>query len=430
MNLISKNAIGLDISDNSIEMLEIQKSFSKESVTSFARKKIPSGLVEKGKILHKQKLAQAIKETYAAAKPKKFSTKDVVMSLPENLSYIHVFRMPGVISAENIAESVQYQAEETIPLSFDQIYHDYQIIFKDEDHQDVLYVAAWKKIIDDYREVLTMAELKLIVIENESSALARALIKDKEEKYAIVDIGAKTTIITIFDNNGIRYSENLNIGGYTFTEKIAKTLNINNEEAARLKRVSKVTDEKIKNLNVDLKSITNILVSEIKKSINFHQKQSGDLIDKIILCGGGSLMLGWPELLNKELNIDIKIGQPFEGLDYKKELFNHKEEILFSTVVGLAKRGIDNEKINKGRNLMFTTDDEDRIDEKKSEKVRKYKEKSNFTGSTKNKRLMVMVIIFAILIILFAVILYLNAGTDEPLIKFQDYDVPSGPVEY
>jgi len=41
-----------------------------------------------------------------------------------------------------------------------------------------------------------------------------------------------------------------------------------------------------------------------------------------------------------------------------------------------------------------------------------------------------MMIVFAVLILVFAVVLYLNAGTDEPLINFQDYDMPSGPVEY
>lgn len=429
MNLISKNAIGLDISDNSIELLEIRKSFGKENIFAFARKKIPSGLVERGKILHKHKLAQAIKETFASAKPKKFITKDIILSLSENLSFIHVFRMPAVISPENIAESVQYQAEEIIPLSFDQVYHDYHIIFKDEDHQDVLYVAAEKKLIDDYHEVINMAGLNLIIIENESSALARALVHNNDEKYAIVDIGAKTTIITIYDNNGIRYSQNVNIGGYTFTEKIAKSLSINNEEAARLKRVSNVMDEKINNIPVGLDTITDEVVMEIKNSINFHQKQNGNLINKIILCGGGSLMPGWAELLNKQLNIEIIKGRPFEGLVYDKKLFKHKEEILFSTVVGLAKRGVNNEKINKGRNLILTTDD-NKIKDEKPKKIKNTAGHKQLFTSPKNKRLIIMTLVFAILIILFAVVLYLNAGTDQPLINFQDYDVPSGPVEY
>jgi len=435
MNLLSKNAIGLDISDNSIELLEIKKSFGKETVTAFARKKMESGIIERGKILNKQKLSQAIKEAYASAKPRKFSTKDVILSLPENLSFIHVFRMPAVISEENIAESVQYQAEETIPLSFDQVYHDFHVIFKDEDHQDVLYVAAWKKIIDDYQEVLDGAELELIVIENESSALARSLVKKKDEKYAIVDIGAKTTIITIYDNNGIRYSQNVNVGGYSFTDKIAKSLGISDEEAARLKRVSNVMDEKIKGQPVDLKAITDIVVAEIKKSINYHQKQNNTLIDKIILCGGASQMTGWPELLNKELNIEIIQGQPFAGLSYDKKMFEHKPEILFATVVGLAKRGVDNDNINSGRNLALTTSEMDEVPEKKPNKkkdkpAKEKGKKISLTAGGNKKRLMIMVIIFAVLIILFAAVLYLNAGTDEPLINFQDYDVPSGPVEY
>lgn len=432
MQILSKHALGLDISDNSIELLEIKKSWGKETVVAYSRKKIESGIVEKGRIINKGKLTAALAEVYARAKPSRFKIKEVILAIPEIISFLHVFKMPAVISEENIQESVQYEAEETIPISFDQTYHDYQIIYKDDNYQDVLYVAVWKKIIDDYQEVIFNAGLKPIIMESESMALARAFITKKLDNHlAIVDLGAKTTIITIYDNNGIRYSNNISVGGIEITNKIAKELGVTTEEAARLKRVNSIIDTKINDKNIDLKSIALKVISEIKKSINFHQKNTGEIVDKVVICGGTSLMSGWVKLLNTELSIETVRGNPLENIN-SKGVFGDESPVLFSTVVGLAKRGIGTGSIHQGSNLMSSEKDHKNLQESKfitKEKPQKL-EKLKKSGLKKNKRMIVLLGVFILLIVSFLIILMISSGKEEPLFNFIENNNPSGPVEY
>ncbi len=435
MQILPKHALGLDISDNSVELLEIKKSWSKKTVKAYARKKLDSGIVERGRIINKSKLVAALEEVYAQAKPTNFKTKEVILSIPEIVSYLHIFRMPAVISEENMKEFVQYEAEEIIPISFDQTYHDYQIIYKNNNNQDVLYVAVWKKIIDDFKEVIIKAGLKPIIFEAESMALARSFITKKLVNHlAIIDFGAKTTIITIYDNNGIRYSNNIAVGGFDFTTKISKELGITMEEAARLKRVNNIIDTKINNKRIDLELIALKITAEINKSINYYQKKSGDIVDKVILCGGSSMLPGWVELVNKELSIESVLGNPLENIN-SKDIFGNQPAVLFSTVVGLAKRGISTELVQGGINLL---NGEKEHKKNKGSKFFKKEEINNDSSrkkikmkeDTKKKRMKLLLGIFAFLIISFLAILLLSNGSEEPLLNFQSTSQPTGPVEY
>jgi len=287
MSSLPNHAIGLDISDASIEALEIKKKFGKIVVNAFGRKKLEKGIIVNCHIHEKEKLAKVIKDLLVSAQPKRFSTKNVILSIPESKTFIHVFQLPSVISEKNIGESIQYEAEQTIPLSFDQVYHDYQIVTKGKEYQEVLYVACFKDVVDDYREVVNMAGLNPVIFEAESTSLARSLVRDTEGTALIADIGAHTTIVTIYDNYGIRYSHNIAVGGDIFTEKIAESLKVTNKEAERLKRAIGLIKERIKGKEFfNLEPLAQELVIAINKAINYHKKdQAKPLIGLFFAVG-------------------------------------------------------------------------------------------------------------------------------------------------
>ena len=56
MSLIYKTTFGLDVSDASIEALELKKSFGKIKILSYGRVKLNPGIVENGEILKKDEV--------------------------------------------------------------------------------------------------------------------------------------------------------------------------------------------------------------------------------------------------------------------------------------------------------------------------------------------------------------------------------------
>jgi Tfp pilus assembly PilM family ATPase len=63
-------AFGLDIGDRSIEIIELEKFF-RFSVSTYGRVELPAGIVEGGRILDPNFLAEKLKKLLKEIKPKK-----------------------------------------------------------------------------------------------------------------------------------------------------------------------------------------------------------------------------------------------------------------------------------------------------------------------------------------------------------------------
>ena len=427
MSLIPKNAFGLDISDASIEALEIRKRLGKFTISAYSRIELKSGIVENGKILDKEKLVAAIRTLLDTAKPNPLKSKNVILSIPESKTFIHTFQLPAVISEENIGESVQYAAAEIIPLSFDQVYHDYRVIIKEKDYQEVFYIACMKEILDDYREVVAKAGLNAVAFEAESLALARALaMDDMFEGVLIVDLGARTTIITIYDHQGIRYSKNIPLAGNHFTEKIARSLKIPLEQAENIKKEVGLTQQTNKGKSgFSLESLAQGIVKEINKAINYHQKKTGFVINEVVLCGGTSLMPGLMGYMHSALKIRVELGNPLVGLHYSRKTFVVEQALLFSTVVGLALRGINNKPAQSDINLLrYEKDHQKPVSRefKSKSKVKKRTEEVTTISAPRRKRLKILIGVFIFLIIAFVGLYFWQKDKQGPLISFQSTD--------
>lgn len=417
---LTKHAFGLDISDASIEACEVSNRFGKLTVTAYGRRELEPGVVVNGQILNKPKLSDAIAELVQAGR---FSTKNVILSIPESKTFIHVFPLPMAVGQENLADAVQYKADESIPLSFDQVYHDYQVLTQTENERDILYVAAFRDVIDDFWHVLLQANLQPLVFETESLSLARALTHGEQfEGVLIVDCGARTTIITIYDHYGIRYSHNVPLGGNTFTEAIAASLKVSTDKAEQVKReIGLASPAGQPKGSLALEPIMKKIVQSIKQSIAYYQQRSGFVINSVVCCGGTSLMPGFIQYLQQQLQLKVDLGNPLQGLRYPKNAFRNAPPVLFSTAVGLALRGVDSRSIGTGINVLIN-EKQGHVEPKAMPKPQRQKKQAMIAtpqpGQTvSRKRTVVLVGIFCLLIVAFAVIFLLQRNRPDPLIS-------------
>ncbi|MFA6099217.1 MAG: type IV pilus assembly protein PilM [Patescibacteria group bacterium] len=424
MSIFGKKAFGLDISDTSIEALEIKKQLGKLAVSVYARKLLEPGVVENGRILNKQKLTAALKDLVGAGN---FSQKNVVLSIPESKTFIHVFKMPGVISREHLGDSVMFQAEEVIPLAFDRAYHDYQIIEKTPEHQSVVFVAAFKETIDHFREALEVAGLNPVVFEPESVSLIRSLVhEDTPEGVALVDIGARTSIITIYDHRGIRYSENFPVAGQAITKKIMEALSVSEEEAGKLKRTVGLKSEKGKSLTIE--PILDSIANEILKAIGYYRRQSGFIVNKVILCGGTSLLPGLLDYMQHKLSIKVELGDPLAPLNFDKNVITRENAVLFSAAIGLARRGFDIKSLDDGINLLPQEKERQASKPEKTMAVKTPGLSSRLSLPKVDKRTLILLAVFVFLILVFLAVLLISRTREEPLIPIvnNDYQTSSG----
>lgn len=343
MSIFFKQSIfGLDISDFSIEVLQLS---SKEKIKKFGRIIIEGGIVKDGFILNKKKLVEKIKQVLSQAKIKE---NRVILALPESKIFIHLFQLPSGFKEKELRNALESEIQKTIPFEPEKIYWDYQIVSSKlgNGQQAILFVGTLKEIVDDYMEVLDEVGLEPVVFETESISLSRALLKDVKLRAGvmIVDIGAKTTNINIFDKNKILIdSTTIFIAGNHFTKSISNKLGVSSREAEKLKRIYGFDKKKGKGKTAQvLEEDFQVIIKKIKKSIGYY----GQEIEKVILAGGSARMPKITKHLSLSLGLKVEVGIASQANQLKRK------SVLFNNVIGLALRGLANNPQKSGINLL------------------------------------------------------------------------------
>lgn len=277
---IKKPIFGLDIGYKSIKLVQIKGTGNGAHLWGAVEASIPEGILRKEGIREKEKLVSAIKQAMAEAKPHPITAKIVSSALPESLVFTKSIDLPKM-SQKEINKNVPYQATEFFPIPPAETYMDWQVVGERDNRIEVLVVAAPKLVVSAITEVISMAGLELMGLETKPIAVARALINPRDDNtYLILDIGAKTSGLTCYDQHTIRLTSTTAIG--------------------------------CDNLVNDFGGSVKILASEIMHSIKYYQNRIGQtqMFREIILSGGGANVEKISEVLESLTKIRTEIGQP------------------------------------------------------------------------------------------------------------------------
>ncbi|OGZ63900.1 MAG: hypothetical protein A3A98_01270 [Candidatus Staskawiczbacteria bacterium RIFCSPLOWO2_01_FULL_40_39] len=356
---LQPEVFGIDINDLSLRIVKLKKKQKGFALVSFNEIEMKPGVVKEGVIQDQQALVEIIKLACNTVKGKKLNTRYVILSLPEEKSFSQVIQMPNM-TYEELKLAVLFEAENYIPLAIDKVYLDFQIIDtreEDSSHLHLLINVMPKSIVDSYVSCFKKAGLIPYILELESQAIVRALIKNRgsDSSLIFIDLGGSNTNFIIFSGNSIRFTSSIPISSQQLTSAIAESFNINFDKAETLKTKYGLAGKKE---NYNIKAITapvlHDLTTQIKKYINFYKGHvsheyfsSSGKIEKIILCGGGANLRNLPEFLSDELKIPVELGDPLINIISKKkngeDIMPRERALSFTTALGLALRGTRNE---------------------------------------------------------------------------------------
>ncbi|MEK7510565.1 MAG: type IV pilus assembly protein PilM [Patescibacteria group bacterium] len=357
-------AFGLDISDLSLKIASLQKDKRAFRLTAFGEFPIPEGVIQKGEIKKQDELVQILRNALSHTKGGKISTKYAVASLPEEQAFLQVIQLPPM-KEEEVSLAIRFEAENYIPYPLDTVYLDSQIISPVHDHLshvDVLLTSLPKTIVDSYVQVFKKAGLIPKVLEIESLAVSRALVKQEvaPTPLLIADIGSTRTGLSIFSGYGLRFTTSIPLSSEELTNAIAKTLRVERKKAEEFKKRyglgSRNSSSSGKEVFEALIPPLTDLMEQIKKYLTYyeshasHQHLSKNIkgVTKIILCGGGANLPGLVEFLTKGLHMEVAKGNPWINIlpSPLKEIppLSMEDSLRYTTALGLALRGIRDER--------------------------------------------------------------------------------------
>ena len=355
MSFFNKNIIsfepkifGLDLSDLSVKVFQIEKDGKKDVVRGYGSLDIPFGNIEDGRIINKEEVVVAIKTLLKSPSAKKINSNKVICSLPESKAFVRIITIPKM-SEEEAKEAVKWEMEASMPMSLEDVYFDWQFLEdKDSENQKVLTAAVSREVVDDWMDVLKLSGLDVYGLEIESMATIRSLVKSnatKNETSLIVDLGARRTSFILAEGIVPYFTSSIPFSSEGINDAIMKTLNVDSKEAEKVKISNGV--EKRNKSNPIFKAVSPLLenlVMEIIKTMDFYGEMSKQAqeVKTIILCGGGSNMKGMAEYLNERVKKDVVVGSPWInlGLDGGLPAINKSVSVRYVTAIGLAIRAL------------------------------------------------------------------------------------------
>lgn len=386
LNNSSASPIGLDISDLSLKLVQLYKRRDKIKIQALGKLNLPAGIIANGEIKNKSELIKAIKKITSDPQYGKVISGEVVACLPESKTFIKLIDVQK--SPNSLDDVIGPEIEKHVPLTLNEIYHDWQIIEELTDKYQVLIGAAPKNIVNQYTNLLDEAKLSPIALEIEPVAICRSLLKEESAKfkplilenktkigvklnYGIIDIGANHTSMIFYSGATILFTVSMPISGEEITDKISRALDLDKTRAEKAKIICGLDETKADGVIKDILADTlKDLVEKIKEAISFYENyfsQRGSL-NRILLCGGGANLPELEKIISREFSIEVKLADALTNLAESKnklaEIFNEKyalnlksakinsadkQKILsarqssgaaFATAFGLALRGI------------------------------------------------------------------------------------------
>lgn len=349
MGLFSANNdnlfLGVDIGDSSLKMVELRKKNKKIYLSNYAFSENVKG-VNFTKITDTNYLAQAILKVKAEAGIK---ASRVTASLPTFSVFSSVINLPKTNKKEMDAVVAQ-EAKKVIPLPPEEMILDWKLVPDSNagDNQEsgrVFLTGSPKKLVRHYIDIFRLAKLDLASLETETFSLVRSLMGDDLSTVMIVEIGANSTDLFIVQESIPVLNRSLEVCGSTVTDALSEKLGLDFNQAEQFKfdlgaSLSDKAKEELPQLVI--KTLAPV-IHEIEYMRDFFQKNSnGRKIEKIILSGGGALLMNLSDYLSQHLNLQVIVGDPFSRISYPKEMKSIINEVgpKLAVAIGLALREI------------------------------------------------------------------------------------------
>lgn len=331
MGLFSKNThlFGLDIGSSSVKLaeLEMDKKDGIWRLKNFGMVDLPPEAIVDGAIMNTMVIVDAIRELVGRHKIK---TKDVSISVAGHSVIIKRINLP-LMTADELDESIQWEAEQYIPFDINDVNIDVQILDQEGDEagqMEVLLVAARKDLVNEYVSIIQEAGLNPAVIDVDAFAVENMFELNYEmpkEAVALVDVGASNVNINVLENGVTTFTRDVGIGGRQFTEEIQRALNISYEEAEAMKvggaeaDATAVVPEEIEAV---LGATSENLATEIHRSLDFHLSASHTRLNRIYLSGGAARTPGLLSAIRDRTGTQVEMVDAFRRIEIDEREFN------------------------------------------------------------------------------------------------------------
>lgn len=302
----AKTKVGLDIGTDYIKIIEV--SFSdKPRLAALGMKKIPDHT--------KGALVDSIKTLFEESK---ISVNDVNISVSGPNVIVRFITMPKMRD-DDLKNAVRFEAEKFIPFNISDCILDFQVLSKDDKENKVNIILAVAKKDYVLAKVKTVEEagLSVALVDVDAFALTNSFLKnfpalDAAKSFALLNIGASVTNLSILRGPYTYLARDMAIGANDFLAAISKRLGVEFKSIEALKALPADNTPAVMNY---VKQAFGNFMEEISSSFSYYENQGGMGIDEIYISGGVSNLIGLVEAFEEHFASKPILWNPLQYLD-------------------------------------------------------------------------------------------------------------------
>jgi len=373
--------VAIDIGSSSIKLVQLSELKDGEfELTHFGMMPLAEECIVEGAIKKPDLVAKALADLIKA---EKIQSRYAVSAVAGEAVFIKKIKVP-VMSEEELSEKITQEAEQYIPFDIDDVALDFQLLGTvkteeaeefdnsknsefneesqsndsqqedsseeaEEEMMEVLLVAVQRAVIDERTDILLEVGLKPAIIDLNVFALMNAaqLTNDLSSMgvTALIDLGDSFTHINIIQDGKMGYTRDIPVGGDYCTKMLMSKFKVPFNQTLAIKRGNFSSDideeEVVKIISQAYKKV----LEEVQKSFEYFGTLSGSKVDRVLLCGGGSMIRGLDGFFADYLDVPVEILNPMQGVKINPKNFDNSliDEMggLSTVALGLATRRFD-----------------------------------------------------------------------------------------
>ncbi len=344
----SKGVVGLDIGSFAIKLVELNNRKGTYSLRSLGIEPLSPEAIVDGSIMDSSLVVDGILKLSTAQNVR---TQGYATSLSGHSVIIKKIELPAM-DADELAESIQWEAEQYIPFDISDVRMDYVVLSGGDlasEHMEVLLVAVKREKVNDYVSAITQAGKQAALVDVDAFAIQNAYEinydVDASRVIALVNMGAAVTTLNVLARGQTVFWRDISFGGNHFTEALQREFNLSFEQAESLKQGAEIEGHAPDEAMAVLEGVSSEMAGEIQKTFDFFSATSGESsVDQLVLSGGCALTPGLQDVLSERLGVFIERMDPLRRIEFSETEYDPVwlESIspMLAVSIGLAARRI------------------------------------------------------------------------------------------
>lgn len=311
------NLVGVDIGSSSIKICEIRETRKGRVLQNVAYAPLPPQTIVDGHVMNAGEVTETLRRLYSEHNIK---NRNVAISVSGQSVIIRKITVP-IMTAAELDEQIQWEAEQHIPFDIKDVQIDYEVLRRhtERGQMELLLVAAKRDEINDYAQFVREARLKPVVVDIDAFTVQNLFEVTQgipaDQTLAIINLGASLSSLNIVTSGTSVFTRDIASGGNAINEEIQRQTGLSFEQAEAYKCGAPGAGLVPHQVQEIIDGVCDTIAAEIQRSLDFYMATSGESqLQRVCLTGGTANLTALRNAIQHRTKAPTEFFNPVEKI--------------------------------------------------------------------------------------------------------------------